>query len=61
MSLFYFFYFYLFIFFIYDRAQKRMEGEDVLGSKILVKYLSKEKGNTIGKNLGMLVKFYFQI
>lgn len=45
----------LFIFFIFDRAQKRMEGEYVLGSKILVKYLGKEKGNTIGKNLGMFV------
>lgn len=32
-----------------------MEGEYVLGSKILVKYLGKEKGNTIGKNLGMFV------
>ncbi|XP_070163124.1 meiosis regulator and mRNA stability factor 1 isoform X2 [Polyergus mexicanus] len=35
-----------------DRAQKRMEGEYVLGSKILVRYLGKEKGSTIGKNLG---------
>lgn len=32
-----------------------MEGEYVLGSKILVRYLGKEKGNTIGKNLGMFV------
>ncbi|XP_072760485.1 meiosis regulator and mRNA stability factor 1 isoform X2 [Anoplolepis gracilipes] len=38
-----------------DRAQKRMEGEYVLGSKILVKYLGKEKGNTIGKNLGTII------
>jgi len=37
--------------FIYlcDRVQKHIEREYVLGSKILVKYLDKEKGNTIGK------------
>lgn len=57
ISLFCFFSFYLFIFifFIFGRAQKRMEGEYVLGSKILVEYLGKEKGNTIGKNLGKFV------
>ncbi|GAB1869017.1 Meiosis regulator and mRNA stability factor 1 [Camponotus japonicus] len=38
-----------------DRAQKRMEGEYVLGSKILVRYLGKEKGNTIGKNPGDII------
>ena len=36
-----------------------MEGELVLGSKISVKYLGKEKGNIIVKNLGtfVLIKF----
>ncbi|XP_018371437.1 PREDICTED: meiosis arrest female protein 1 homolog isoform X4 [Trachymyrmex cornetzi] len=38
-----------------DRAQKRMEGELVLGSKISVKYLGKEKGNIIIKNLGSII------
>ncbi|XP_018346736.1 PREDICTED: meiosis arrest female protein 1 homolog isoform X3 [Trachymyrmex septentrionalis] len=38
-----------------DRAQKRMEGELVLGSKISVKYLGKEKGNIIVKNLGSII------
>ncbi|KYN00174.1 Limkain-b1 [Cyphomyrmex costatus] len=38
-----------------DRAQKRMEGELVLGSKISVKYLGKEKGNVIVKNLGSII------
>ncbi|XP_036147876.1 meiosis regulator and mRNA stability factor 1 isoform X5 [Monomorium pharaonis] len=38
-----------------DRAQKRMEGEYVFGSKIFVKYLGKEKGNIIAKNLGSII------
>ncbi|XP_067208207.1 meiosis regulator and mRNA stability factor 1 isoform X2 [Linepithema humile] len=38
-----------------NRAQKRMEGEYVLGSKISVRYLNKEKGNIIAKNLGSVV------
>ncbi|XP_025991355.1 meiosis regulator and mRNA stability factor 1 isoform X2 [Solenopsis invicta] len=38
-----------------DRAQKRMEGEYVFGSKIFVRYLGKEKGNIIAKNLGNIV------
>ncbi|XP_018313863.1 meiosis arrest female protein 1 homolog isoform X4 [Mycetomoellerius zeteki] len=38
-----------------DRAQKRMEGELVLGSKISVKYLGKEKGNIIVKSLGSII------
>lgn len=29
-----------------------MEGENVFGSKIFVRYLGKEKGNIIIKNLG---------
>lgn len=41
--------------FIFDRAQKRMEGEYVLGSKISVRYFNKERGNIIAKNLGMLI------
>lgn len=39
-------------FFLLGRAQKRMEGEYVFGSKIFVRYLGKEKGNIIAKNLG---------
>ncbi|XP_020292238.1 meiosis arrest female protein 1 isoform X2 [Pseudomyrmex gracilis] len=35
-----------------DRAQKRMEGELVFGSKISVKHLNKEKENTVVKNFG---------
>ncbi|XP_011707520.1 PREDICTED: meiosis arrest female protein 1 isoform X3 [Wasmannia auropunctata] len=38
-----------------DRAQKRMEGEFVFGSKISVRYLGKEKGNLIVKNLGSII------
>ncbi|KAL0122954.1 hypothetical protein PUN28_007547 [Cardiocondyla obscurior] len=38
-----------------DRAQKRMEGEYVFGSKIFVKYLGKEKGSIIIKNLGSVI------
>lgn len=41
--------------FLFDRAQKRMEGEYVLGSKISVRYLNKEKGSIIAKNLGMII------
>ncbi|XP_025073854.1 meiosis regulator and mRNA stability factor 1 [Pogonomyrmex barbatus] len=37
-----------------DRAQKRMEGEYVLGSKIFVKYLGKEKG-IIAKSIGSII------
>ncbi|XP_011876529.1 PREDICTED: meiosis arrest female protein 1 homolog isoform X7 [Vollenhovia emeryi] len=38
-----------------DRAQKRMEGEYVFGSKIFVRYLGKEKGSVIAKNLGSAI------
>ncbi|XP_024889327.1 meiosis regulator and mRNA stability factor 1 isoform X3 [Temnothorax curvispinosus] len=38
-----------------ERAQKRMDGEYVYGSKILVRYLGKEKGNIIVKNLGSVI------
>ncbi|EZA49569.1 Limkain-b1 [Ooceraea biroi] len=37
-----------------DRAQKRMDGEYILGSKISVKFLSKEKGY-IAKHLGNII------
>lgn len=56
ISLFCFFFIFIYLyFFIFGRAQKRMEGEYVLGSKILVRYLGKEKGNTVGKNIGRFV------
>ncbi|XP_071637026.1 meiosis regulator and mRNA stability factor 1 isoform X3 [Temnothorax longispinosus] len=38
-----------------ERAQKRMDGEYVYGSKILVRYLGKEKGNIIVKNPGSVI------
>ncbi|XP_011876526.1 PREDICTED: meiosis arrest female protein 1 homolog isoform X4 [Vollenhovia emeryi] len=38
-----------------ERAQKRMEGEYVFGSKIFVRYLGKEKGSVIAKNLGSAI------